>query len=331
MSMEDKVLLINNLKDACADVLTVNERNSVVTIVNDILSKFDVTHSDETETRDDCLSAFLTAKEIEGRSKATLDRYQYLIGRLMSFLKIQTQDVTIFHIRKFLSSEKDRGISEVTLEGMREAFCAYFNWLQKEGLIKVNPCGNLGAIKYKKVVKQAYKDTDIERLKFACRTKRDLALVCFLRSTGCRVSEVVNLNRDDVNLTKGECKVLGKGNKERVVYIDSITAMILDDYLQSRTDDFEALFPGNAYRNRTTRLSAQGIRKLLKTIAANAKVTTNVHPHKFRRTLATSLIRHGMPIQEVAAILGHEKLDTTMKYVVMDNTDIHYSYNKFFS
>jgi site-specific recombinase XerD len=202
--------------------------------------------------------------------------------------------------------------------------CSYFGWLQKEGLLEANPCANLAPIKCVKKVRVPYTEVDIERLKESCWCTRDKALIVFLLSTGCRISEVCGLNRDSIDFISGECTVLGKGNKERTVFIDDVTAMLLQRYLSERTDESPALFSGKG----TKRMTPSGIRARLHNIAKKADID-NVHPHRFRRTLATTLINHGMQIQEVASILGHDKLDTTMKYVYIDKTKIKNSYRKF--
>lgn len=201
---------------------------------------------------------------------------------------------------------------------------SFFGWLQKEGLIPANPCANLGAIKCAKVVREPYSATDIERLKEACSSLRDRAIIMFLLSSGCRISEVCGLNRNDIDMASAECTVLGKGNKERVVYLDSVALMLLRRYLASRKDAHNALFVGL----RGERLQPGGVRAMLKQLEAKTGVP-NVHPHRFRRTLATNLIARGMPIQEVAAILGHDKLDTTMKYVYLEKSNIKNSFAKY--
>lgn len=328
MAMESKVALLNSTRDACAEIMTQAQLDQMMAILAGELSKYEMeTIKDAGPESDDCLGAFLTAKSVEGRSQGTLDRYAYIIKRMMASLSVQTRNITVYHLRKYLGDEKARGLSDRSLEGQREVFSAYFNWLHREGLIKANPCANLGAIKCKKEIKQAYKDTEVERLKAVCESPRDKAIISFMRASGCRVSEIVRLNRDSIDLTRRECKVVGKGDKERIVYIDTVTAMIIQDYLTSRTDKSEALFPGRG----TDRMSAQGMRALLKRLQSDAHLETNVHPHKFRRTLATGLIHRGMPIQEVAAILGHDKLDTTMQYVVIDRDDVKHSYERYYS
>ena len=273
---------------------------------------------------DDLLDAYTAAMQIQGRSEKTIKRYRYLIGRMMREVSVPTRSITVYHLRQYLAKEKARGISDRTLESTRQVFSAYFNWLHREQLVDTNPTANLGAIKYPKKIKVTYSEIDIEKMKFCCKTLRDRAIICFLLSTGCRISEMVGLNRADVDLNNLECTVLGKGNKERTAFLDSVTGMLIRDYLAQRTDDSPALFVSR----RGKRLSAQGVRAMMANLAKDSTVD-HVHPHKFRRTLATSLIRHGMPIQEVAAILGHDKLDTTMQYVVLDKTDVKNSYRKY--
>lgn len=326
MAIEAKVLFLNRVEKALGDIVTANQLTDVMSALSDELANYDFEQNEAVKYEvDDFLDAFVSAKQIEGRSEKTVERYRYIITRFMNDTKVPTRSITVFHLRKYLNELKGRGLSDSTLEGIREVFSSYFNWLQKENLIEINPCSNLGAIKCQKKVKVAYTEVDLEMLKMHCKRPRDKAIICFLLSTGCRVSEMTQLNRDDVDLRNRECKVLGKGNKERIVYIDQVTAMTLNEYLKSRKDDHPALFIGKG----TERLKPSGIRLMLKNIQEDAHIEGTVHPHRFRRTLATNLIHHGMPIQEVARILGHEKLDTTMKYVCLNDTDIKYSYNKY--
>lgn len=326
MPIEAKALLLNHMESALSNTLSVNQMYEVLNALSSELANYQVEQcSLSFDTDDDCLEAFLSAKEIEGRSPKTLKRYKYIIRKFTNTIDIPTRDITIFHIRRYLTELKNRGLADTTLEGQREIFHSYFTWLQKENLLHTNPCANLGAIKCQKRVKLAYTEVDLEILKTNCVRLRDKAIVCFLLATGCRISEMTQLNRDDINLQKRECKVLGKGNKERIVYIDAVTAMTIEEYLANRTDEIPALFIGK----RMERLSPNGVRAMLRGIQDRAHIETKVHPHRFRRTLATNLIHRGMPIQEVAKILGHEKLDTTMKYLCIDDQDIKYSYNKY--
>lgn len=325
MAIEAKVTLLGELERDLSDRLTAAQLASVMSALADRLNSYTMERLvDFTGTSDDLLMAYINALSVEGRSEKTLERYRYIITRMMESVKVPTNRITVYHLRRYLTDEKTRGISDRTLEGYRQVFSAYFNWLQRERLIENNPTANLGAIKYAKKQKDIYSDADVERMKFSCKTLRDRAIICFLQATGCRVSEVVGLNRDDVDIFNMVATVLGKGNKERTVYLDQVAAMTLQAYLEARKDNSPALFAGKG----TDRLQPGAIRQMLVKLGKNAKVT-HVHPHKFRRTTATNLIRHGMPIQEVAAILGHDKLDTTMQYVVLDKTAVQYSYKKY--
>ena len=273
---------------------------------------------------DDILQMFLEAKRVEGRSENTVTRYEYIINRFRKFNDTPIHLLTTQDVRRFLIFERDRGLSERTLEGYRCIFLAFFGWIHREGLVSRNICANLNPIKYRKEVRLPFSSTDIERLKEACWNQRDKAIVSFLLSTGCRIGELCGLNWRDVDFRNLECTVLGKGNKERVVYIDEVTAMQLQLYLNKRHDRSPALFVGKG----TNRMHPGGVRKRLNEIGERAGVE-NVHPHRFRRTLATNLISHGMPIQEVASVLGHDNVETTMEYVYLDKQAVKNSYRKY--
>ena len=327
LSIATKQYLVNQVCNDLGRYLTANDLNTVQDCLNNALTMYDVENIDDGRmdvATEEYLNAFISAKSIEGRAKSTIDRYQYIISSMFTEINVPISQVTIFHLRSYLMSKKSRGISDSTLESIRSVMCTFFGWLHKEGLIKVNPCDNLAPIKCQKKVRTPYSSTDIERLKEACKSDRDVAIVLFALATGCRVSEICALNRDSIDFSRHECKVLGKGNKERIVFIDDVTAMHLQRYLQTRNDRSEALFPSK----RSDRITPGGIRCMLRQLS---KVTgvENVHPHRFRRTLATNLINHGMAIQEVASILGHDKLDTTMKYVYLDKDNVKSAYCRY--
>lgn len=325
MAIEAKVVLLNGMEQKLSTVITASDMTKVLSILSDQLAFYEVKQIDhENGAPDDMLDAYLSALRVQGRSPKTIERYSYLLKKLMSEIKIPTRSITVHHLRRYLADEKVRGLSDRTLEGIREVLSAYFGWLWREGLIESNPTANLGAIKCVKKIKVVYSEVDMERLKTKCGQVRDKAIIAFLASTGCRISEMCQLNRDDVDLNNLECTVLGKGNKERTVYLDPVAGMMIKEYLSERTDDHPALFVGKG----TDRLHPGGVRNMMKKLGERANVN-HVHPHKFRRTLATNLIRHGMAVQEVASILGHDKLDTTMQYVVLNKTDIKNSYQKY--
>lgn len=327
VSITAKQSLIKTLSAELGKELTAHDLAIVQEKLNDLLGMYEVESTPEGKPdaeSEDLLQAFMDAKRIEGRSVKTLKHYRYIIGKLLTEVNCPIRQITVFHLRSYLMRRKEAGTADKTLEGIRSVFCSYFGWLYKEGLLPANPCANLAAIKCSKVVRLPYSNVELERLREACEKTRDKALVSFLLSTGCRISEVCALDREDINFQRGECIVLGKGAKERTVFMNEVTMMLLQRYFSERKDTSPALFVGRG----TERMTPQGVRKMLTTIAAKAKVE-HVHPHRFRRTLATSLIDHGMPIQEVASILGHDKLDTTMTYVYLDTENVHNSYRRY--
>ena len=325
MSFEDKVLFTDVVRFEVGKYLTADEADKVRRTLIELFSHFEISKIRTPKDKsDDFVEVYLNALKVQGRSEKTINRYEYILERAIEQIGVPVNAVTVYHLRKYLAEEKERGISDRTLESTRQVFSAFFNWLQRERLIDTNPTANLGAIKYAKKQKDIYSAVDMERMKTNCKSIRDRAIVCFLRSTGCRISEMTQLNRENVDFTSLECTVLGKGNKERTVYLDSVAGMILQEYLSKRKDNYSALFVGKG----TDRLTPGAVRKMLVQLGEDSKVD-HVHPHKFRRTTATNLIKHGMPIQEVAIILGHDKLDTTMQYVVLDKTDIKNSYQKY--
>lgn len=326
MSFEAKALLVKEIERNLASDISTAVMQKVLCTISDSIANYSIEalNTDCEFESDDFLESYLSAIKISGRSEKTVERYRYLISKLMSSVKTNTRNITVHHIRNYLSSEKKRGISDRTLEGVRQVFSAYFNWLHRERLIDFNPIANVGAIKCPKKIKDIYSEIDIDKLRFRCSSLRDRAIVSFLLSTGCRISEMVQLNRSDIDLSSMECIVFGKGAKERTVYMNQVCTQLIKEYLSTRRDNYPALFIGKG----TERLSPAGVRYMMKKLGRNADVN-HVHPHKFRRTLATNLIKHGMPIQEVAAILGHDKLDTTMQYVVLDKTDIKNAYRKY--
>lgn len=271
------------------------------------------------------LKRFVATKRIEGIADSTLRRYADENLKLLKFLKKPLYEVTTYDLRFYLSyRRKQGGISNRTLDGMRRCYSSFFRWLVAEGMIGKNPCAALAQIKYRKTVKKPYSAIELERIRKACETPRDLALVEVLYSTGCRVSELSRMDIDDVDFEKLECKVLGKGNKERMVYLSPVAAMHLQEYLEQKKGGSECLFVGRGNR----RIGKNGIEALLKRIGQRAGVE-NVHPHRFRRTLATNLLDRGMNIQDVATILGHSDLKTTQIYCYISQSIVRSAYNKF--
>ena len=325
MAMDVKMDFLRCVEKALEDKATVTDMTKIMTAISDTMEHYDIQkHDTLDEEIDDCLDCYISALSVQNRSQKTIDRYVYIIKRMMKSVGVTTRRITVYHLRNYIAAEKERGICDETLEGYRSIFSAYFNWLQRESLIDKNPTANLGVIKRAKKEKKTYTEVEIEKLNHHCKSIRDRAIINFLASTGCRVSEMTGLDREAVDMRTLECVVHGKGNKERTVYLSPVTGMLLAQYLETRKDDNPALFVGL----RGERLLPGGVRAML-TVLANDAGVEHVHPHKFRRTLATDLSRHGMPIQVVANILGHDKIDTTMRYVVLNKDDIKNSYRRF--
>lgn len=269
------------------------------------------------------LKKFLATKKIEGRSEKTIDRYAYIIKRFIDDIEMPVIDVDVYTLRLYLAKLSMDGCKDSTINGIRAIFCSFFGWLHDEGFLEKNPASNLGTIKCKKEIRKPYSKIELELLKNACPTLRDRAIIEFLLSTGCRIEEVMNLNISDIDFIKQECMVLGKGNKERVVFLNDVCAMHLKNYLDSREDSNEALFIGKG----AVRLRPGGVRAMMKRLE-NITGVEDVHPHRFRRTLATSLIDKGMSIQDVASILGHSNINTTTMYIYTDKTNVRNTYDR---
>lgn len=327
MSMGDKQNFIDEYCEKLENDFTIKQMRL---IKDKLLSMFDdyqiIKNLTSEIGTEEMVEAYLNAKKVEGRSPNSLRVYKSVINEFLRKVNTPIKDITIYHIRDYFASKKENGVKDTTLSSRRIMLNCFFAWACNEGFLKKNPFVNFGAIKKPIILKYQFSPTEIEKIKNACTTPRNKALVEFLLSTGCRADEVCKLNISDINFAKNEAVVLGKGSKQRKVFVDDICLMYLKEYLETRTDNFEALFI-NAIN--TKRLSANGLRNILKRIE-KASGVSNVHPHRFRRTFATGLVKRGMKIEEVAAILGHTKLDTTMRYVVLDTDEVHSSYNKFY-
>lgn len=335
ISIEAKHELLREVSDGIADKMPTTHAETALSVLADTMGNYEIESTgteDDFAEKEECLKAFLDAKRIEGRSGKTIERYEYIIRKFYETCERGPRRTTVYHIRRYLSGCKAAGNSDRTIEGYRTILNGYFQWLTRESLIAVNPVGNIAPIHYEKKVREPYSDVDLYKLNencdiergSRCTTDRNKAIIAVLESTGCRISEVCGMNRNDINFTAAECVVHGKGNKNRVVYLDCVAIMLVQRYLESRTDDLPALFIGKG----TDRMTPGGVRHMLKLFEKKAGLT-NVHPHRFRRTLATNMIQRGMPIQEVSILLGHEKLDTTMTYVYTNQDSVKNSYYKY--
>lgn len=267
------------------------------------------------ETNGSLLSKFMSAKRVEGCSVKTLDYYQ-------SVLHMKTE-----HIRSYLSAYADRTkCSKSNLDNIRRILSSFFTWLEEESYILKNPVRRIHKIKVDKTVKETYSDEAMERMRDECHCLRDLAIIDLLASSGMRVGELVRLNREDIDFDNRECIVFGKGSKERPVYFDARTKIHLKNYLDSRTDDNPALFV--SLLKPYNRLQISGVEIRLRSLGRELGIP-KVHPHKFRRTLATKAIDKGMPIEQVQRLLGHTQIDTTMQYAMINQRNVKVSHQKY--
>lgn len=272
---------------------------------------------------------FLSAKQVEGCSERSVSYYSSTLDNLIKTLEKPFNQIETEDLRVYLSEyQKKNDASKQTIDNIRRILSSFFTWLEDEDYILKSPVRRIHKIKTMKQVKETYSDEAMERLRDNCKTIRDLALIDMLASTGMRVGELVKLNRVDVDFVNRECVVLGKGSKERVVYFDARTKLHLQNYLNSRTDDNEALFVSLLEPH--NRLEIAGVEIMLRKLGRSLEIN-KVHPHKFRRTLATRAIDKGMPIEQVQKLLGHQKIDTTMEYAIVDQQNVKNSHKKYLS
>lgn len=277
----------------------------------------------------DLLKLFLTAKEVEGCSAKTIAYYESTLERFNASLAKPYSRITSDDLRRYLNDyEAQRGSSKVTIDNIRRIMSSFFSWLEDEDYIVKSPVRKIRRVKVPIRAKETFSDEDLQTIRDCCDCRRDLAIIDLLSSSGMRVGELVNLNIEDVNLQGRECVVLGKGNKQRLVYFDAQTKLHLLSYLESRNDSNKALFV--SLDKRSKRLSSGAIEKRLKVLGEKARIS-RVHPHKFRRTLATNAIDKGMPIEQVQRILGHSKIETTMHYAMVKQSNVKASHERYLS
>ena len=279
------------------------------------------------ETDLEMVSTFLSAKRVEGCSDKSMRYYESTLKNALNKIGKGVKNISTDDLRKYLDNyQKVSGASKVTVDNIRRILSSFFSWLEEEFYIIKSPVRRIHKVKTGKVVKETYSDEALELLRDSCENPRDLALIDILASTGMRVGELVKLNRDDIDFQNRECIVTGKGNKQRIVYFDARTKIHLQNYLRERTDSDNALFVTLLAPHK--RLQISGVEIRLRQIG-RALNMTKVHPHKFRRTLATMAIDKGMPIEQVQHLLGHQSLDTTLQYAMVNQSNVKMSHHKF--
>lgn len=281
----------------------------------------------ESETNEELLSMFISAKRVEGCSEKTLHYYETSINRLFAEVNNHVTHMTTDELRNYLSNYQQRTqCSKSNIDNIRRILSSFFAWLEDENYILKSPVRRIHKIRSSKTVKETYTDEALETMRDKCGSIRDLAMIDLLASTGMRVGELVRLNREDIDFENRECIVFGKGSKERPVYFDARTKIHLKNYLESRKDDNPALFVSllGPYK----RLEISGVELRLRKLGRKLGIN-KVHPHKFRRTLATRAIDKGMPIEQVQRLLGHAKIDTTMQYAMVNQNNVKISHRKY--
>lgn len=321
MQIEERV---NRLLNEMTEFLSCTQLKKLQEAAVKIFSEQEVRAADA--SNDEYMNMFLDAKSIEGCSDKTVHFYRYAIQMLFRFVHTPVRRITTEELRRFMTEyQKMNNCSKVTLNNIRRNLNSFFAWLEEENHIMKSPMKRIHNIKTNKVVKEVINEDDIEKLRDLCDSPRDLAVLDLLYSSGMRIGELVNLNRKDISMDERECVVFGKGGKERKAYFDAKTKNDLEKYLSSRTDDNPALFVSR--RMPHTRISSGAVESQFRNLGRKAGL--RIHPHKFRRSMATRALNKGMPIEQVQRLLGHNKLDTTLIYAQVSQDNVKNAHQRY--
>lgn len=283
--------------------------------------------SSQTDDNSELLTLFINAKSIEGCSEKTVIYYQSTVEMMLKTVNKSAKHITTDDLRQYLSHyQSERNSSKTTIDNIRRILSSFFTWLEDEDYIVKSPVRRIHKVKTEKRIKDTYTDEALELMRDSVEEIRDLALIDILASTGMRIGELVMLNKNDINFEERSCIVFGKGSKEREVYFDARTKIHLQNYLESRTDGNRALFV--SLNGKHERLQINGAERRLRELGKRLNIP-KVHPHKFRRTLATAAIDKGMPIEQVQQLLGHQKIDTTMHYCMVKQENVKNAHRKY--
>lgn len=292
-----------------------------------IIKTDELKHQEELDENKNMIDSFISSKQVEGCSERTIKYYKEIIEKFVNSFDKSIKQISTNEIRNYLSNYKDNSsCGSTTIDNIRRVLSSFFSWLEDEDYIIKSPVRRIHKIKTAMVVKEVLTDENLERLRDECENIRDLSLIELLISTGMRVGELVNLNINSLNFEDRSCIVLGKGNKEREVYFDAKTKLHLKEYISKRNDSNDALFV--SMREPHQRLSISGIELIIRTLGINSNIN-KVHPHKFRRTLATMAIDKGMPVEQVQKLLGHVKIETTMNYALVNQSNVKISHRRY--
>ena len=319
--------LINTIEQAMAATLTTDQQRLLHQVLQEAMEHVTVTPTDNQHRNQDLLSAFIAAKRVEGCSDRTIRYYESTLRKVLAAIPKPIPAITTDDLRRYLDQYQQQShAGKATIDNVRRILSSFFAWLEDEDHIVKSPVRRIHKVKTTKTVKTIYSDESLEALRDGCQNLRDLAIIDLLASTGMRVGELVRLNRADIDFTNRECIVFGKGAKERTVYFDARTKLHLSNYLSSRTDTNKALFVSLDAPHE--RLHISGVEIRLRALGRRLHLD-RVHPHKFRRTMATQAIDKGMPIEQVQVLLGHSKIDTTMHYAMVNQSNVKESHRRY--
>ncbi len=322
--------IINRIMQQMLSVLNNAQLIELKRVLNDELHDIELKSNDRNNDAlqdDSLIDRFISAKKIEGCSEKTINYYSSIINTTLNNVKKSIVDITTDDLREFLMNyQQQRNLSKVTIDNIRRILSSFFSWLEDEDYIVKSPVRRIHKVRITKVIKDTYSDEALELMRDNCNNLRDLALIDMLASTGMRIGELVKLNIDDINFSERECIVLGKGDKERIVYFDARTKIHLKNYLDNRIDSNKALFV--SLKQPYQRLKAGGIEVRLRELGKKLNIP-KVHPHKFRRTLATMAIDKGMPVEQLQRLLGHQRIDTTMQYAMVKQSNVKIAHKKY--
>ena len=322
--------LITEVLQLMLPVLDNAQLKQLKQVMEHTLFHYEVTSKEiktEADDSNDLIEMFIAAKRIEGCSEKALRYYQTTIDAMASSLGKSVRLILTEDLRTYLTEYQSRNqSSRVTIDNIRRILSSFFSWLEDEDYIIKSPVRRIHKVKTASNIKETYSDEELEKMRDNCEELRDLAMIDMLASTGMRVGEMVLLNRADINFAERECIVFGKGDKERIVYFDARAKLHLQEYLDSRTDDNPALFV--TLRAPHERIQIGGIEHRLREMGKRLGIP-KMHPHKFRRTLATMAIDKGMPIEQLQRLLGHQRIDTTLQYAMVKQSNVKSAHRKY--
>lgn len=321
--------LINDVLQAMIPYLNNSQAEKLQSVLLHELWNYEVLEcgNKKEDAKQNYVELFLSAKRIEGCSEKSLKYYYATIQAMLESVGKEIKHIETEDIRGYLTQyQTKKKSSRVTIDNIRRILSSFFSWLEDEDYILKSPIRRIHKVKTVSNIKETYTDEALELMRDSCIEIRDLAIIDMLASTGMRVGEMVLLNREDVNFAERECVVFGKGDKERIVYFDARTKIHLQNYLQSRTDNNTALFV--SLKSPHERLKIGGIEVRLRELGKKLGIP-KVHPHKFRRTLATMAIDKGMPVEQLQRLLGHQRIDTTMQYAMVKQSNVKLAHRKY--